>query len=75
MPEMQNVSAAVPTLEEIQRDWPDVRLRLQDAEVQCRVLEQENKTLRGLLEKVVEHRKKSHSELVTLVTTLATKIH
>jgi len=74
MPEMQNVSAAVPTLEEIQRDWPDVRLRLQDAEVQCRVLEQENKTLRGLLEKVVEHRKKSHSELVTLVTTLATKM-
>ena len=74
MPEMQNVSAAVPTLEEIQRDWPDVRLRLLDAEVQCHVLEQENKALRGLLEKVVEHRKKSHSELVTLITTLATKM-
>jgi hypothetical protein len=74
MPEMENVNGAVPTLEEIQRDWPGVRSRLQDAEAQGRVLEQENKALRGLLEKVVEHRKKSHSELVTLITTLATKM-
>jgi len=74
MLEMPKVSAVVPALEEIQRDWPDLKLRLQDTEVQCRVLEQENKALRGLLEKVVEHRKKSHSELVTLVTTLATKM-
>jgi len=74
MAELQNVDAAVPTLAEIQRDWPDVRSRLEVAEVQCRVLEQENKALRGLLEKVVEHRKKSHAELVTLITTLATKL-
>jgi hypothetical protein len=74
MPDDQNVNGAVSTLEEIQRDWPGVKSRLQDAEVQCRVLEQENLGLRGLLQKVVEHRKKSHSELVTLVTTLATKM-
>jgi hypothetical protein len=74
MPEMQNDHAAVPTLEDIQRDWPGVQLRLQEAEAEGRVLTQENKALRGLLEKVVEHRKKSHSELVTLITTLATKL-
>ena len=74
MAELQNVDGAAPALEEIQRDWPGVKSRLQDAELQCRVLEQENKALRGLLEKVVEHRKKSHSELVTLITTLATKM-
>jgi hypothetical protein len=74
MPEMQKEPPAAPTLEEIQRDWPGVRLRLQETEAECRVLTQENKALRGLLEKVVEHRKKSHSELVTLITTLATKM-
>jgi hypothetical protein len=74
MPDMQNDHPEVPTLEEIQRDWPGVRLRLQEAEVECRALAQENKALRGVLEKVVEHRKKSHSELVTLITTLATKL-
>ena len=74
MPEMQNDNPAVPTLAEIQRDWPGVTLRLREAEAECRVLVQENKTLRSLLEKVVEHRKKSHGELVTLVTTLATKL-
>jgi O-acetyl-ADP-ribose deacetylase (regulator of RNase III) len=74
MPEMQHDSPAVPTLAEIQRDWPGVTLRLQAAEAECRALELENKALRGLLEKVVEHRKKSHGELVTLVTTLATKL-
>ncbi len=74
MAETQNLNAAVATLEEIQRDWPAVQSRLHDAEVQYRVLEQENQALRGLLQKVVEHRKKSHSELVTLITTLATKM-
>jgi len=74
MPDMQNDQPAVATLEEIQRDWAGVQLRLQAAEAECRALGQENKALRGALEKVVEHRKKSHSELVSLITTLATKL-
>jgi hypothetical protein len=74
MSETQNGPGPVPSLEEIQRDWSDFTLRLQQAETEHRVLEQENKALRALVEKVVEHRKKSHSELVNLVTTLVTKL-
>lgn len=74
MSENQNGAAPIPSLEEIQRNWHDLTLRMQQSEVECRALEQENKNLRGLLEKVVEHRKKSHGELVNLITTLVTKL-
>lgn len=74
MSENQNGAAPVPSLEEIQRNWPDVLLRMQQSETECRALEQENKALRSLVERVVEHRKKSHTELVNLITTLVTKL-
>jgi len=74
MAENQNGAAPIPSLEEIQRDWHDLTLRIQQSETECRALEQENKALRGLVEKVVEHRKKSHGELVNLITTLVTKL-
>lgn len=74
MSETQNGTVPPPSLEEIQRDWHDLTLRMQQSETECRALEQENKSLRALLEKVVEHRKKSHGELVNLITTLVTKL-
>jgi hypothetical protein len=74
MSETQNGADTLPSLEEIQRSWHDLTLRIQQSETECRALEQENKSLRSLLEKVVEHRKRSHGELVNLITTLVTKL-
>ena len=74
MSETDKPAAPLPSLEEIQRDWNDLTLRVQQSETECNCLEQENKALRSLLERVVEHRKKSHGELVNLITTLATKM-
>lgn len=74
MSETQNGAATGPSLEDIQRDWPGLMSRMQQSERECSALEQENKALRALLEKVVEHRKKSHGELVNLITTLVTKL-
>ena len=74
MSENQNGAAPIPSLEEIQRSWHDLTLRQQQSETECRALEQENKALRGLVERIVEHRKKSHGELVNLITTLVTKL-
>jgi hypothetical protein len=73
MSDTQN-GVALPSLDEIQRDWHDLMLRMQQSETECSALEQENKALRALLERVVEHRKKSHGELVNLITTLVTKL-
>jgi len=74
MSEIPNGPEPVPSLEEIQRNWHDLLLRIQQSETECRALEQENKALRSLIERVVEHRKKSHGELVNLITTLVTKL-
>jgi len=74
MSETQNGAGPVPSLEAIQRDWHELTLRVQQSETECRALEQENKALRSLVERVVEHRKKSHGELVNLITTLVTKL-
>jgi hypothetical protein len=74
MSETSNGAMPVPSLEEIQRNWHDLNLRIQESKAECQALEQENKSLRSLLEKVVEHRKKSHGELVNLITTLVTKL-
>ena len=74
MSETQNGAVPLPSLDEIQRDWQAIVSRTQQSERECSALEQENKALRSLLERVVEHRKKSHSELVNLITTLVTKL-
>jgi hypothetical protein len=74
MSDTPNGAGPVPSLEEIQRDWRDLAFHLQELETECGALEQENKALRSLLERVVEHRKKSHCELVNLITTLVTKL-
>jgi hypothetical protein len=74
MSQTDKPAAPVPSLEEIQRDWHDLTLRVQQSETERTALEQENKALRSLIGRVVEHRKKSHGELVNLITTLVTKL-
>ncbi len=74
MSQTDKPAAPLPSLEEIQRGWNDLTLRVRQSETECAALEQENKALRSLLERVVEHRKKSHGELVNLITTLVTKL-
>ena len=37
-------------------------------------MEHENKALRSLLERVIEHRQKSHNELVLILTGMVTKL-
>lgn len=66
--------APTPSVDEMQQTWRDLNLRVQQLEVGNTVLEHENKSLRQMLERVVEHRKKSHGELVTLLTTLVSKL-
>jgi hypothetical protein len=73
-PENGNGNGTVTSLDEMQKSWHDLNLRIQQLEVGNMALEQENKNLRQLMERVVEHRKKSHGELVNLLTTLVSKL-
>ncbi len=60
--------------EEIQQGWHELNLRVKQLEAERLAHEQENKTLRTLLDRVIEHRQKSHSELVLLLTGLVSKL-
>lgn len=74
---VQSVTAPVAppvTAEEMQKGWQELRLRVEQLEAERASLDQENKTLRQLLERTIEHRQKSHSELVLLLTGLVSKL-
>src|SRR5258708_17994889 len=74
MVQSATVAAPVVTVDEIQKAWPELRLRVEQLETERSALEQENKALRELLERAIEHRQKSHSELVLLLTGLVSKL-
>jgi hypothetical protein len=70
----ENGSGPTASVEEMQKAWPDVTSRIGQLEADRNILEQENKSLRSLLERVIEHRQKSHGELVLLLTGLVSKL-
>jgi hypothetical protein len=74
MVQSATVAAPVVTVEEMQKGWHELRLRVEQLEAEKRVLEQETKALRELLERSIEHRQKSHSELVLLLAGLVSKL-
>ncbi len=74
MAQTENHAAPPVSLEEVQQSWNQYTLRVERLETMNAALEQENKTLRRLVENTVEYRKKSHTELVNLVTTLVSKL-
>lgn len=61
-------------IEEIQRAWGELTLRVAQLDAARAALEHDNKGLRQLLERVIDHRQKSHTELVLLITNLVTKL-
>lgn len=76
MSEQASAPAPAPAVsaEEIQREWPQLTLKVAQLEAAREGLQQENKALRDLLERAIEHRQKSHGELVLLLTGLVSKL-
>lgn len=74
MTETENGASAVVPINEIQQGWHDLTLRVEQLETERDALEQENKALRFLMQRIVEHRQKSHGELVLLLTGLVSKL-
>ena len=74
MTESESAPIPVPSLEEIQKTWQELTLRVGQLEAERTLMSQESKTLRFQLDKVIEHRQKSHSELVLIITSLVSKL-
>ena len=72
--EQHQATSPAATTEDIQKGWNELKLRVEQLEADRGALQQENKALRVLLERAIEHRQKSHSELVNILTTLVSKL-
>lgn len=70
----EQLSRGEVSIEDIQKSWNDLTLRVAQLESVRAMLEHENKELRTLLQRVIEHRQKSHSELVLMLTGLVSKL-
>ena len=70
----EHVATTAASVEETQQGWHELALRVGQLEADRSTLEQEDKALRFLLERVIEHRQKSHGELVLLLTGLVSKL-
>jgi hypothetical protein len=74
MTDREIVASPVASVEEIQQGWHELMSRVGQLESERLVLQHENKSLRLLLERVIDHRQKTHSELVIILTSLVTKL-
>lgn len=74
MSQADTVTNVLVSMEEVQRGWHDLKLRVGQLEAERSALEKENKELRALLERVIEHRQKSHAELINLLSGLVSKL-
>ena len=74
MSQTNSEKAAPSPVEQIQQGWQDLKLQVAQLEIDRTALTQENKELRSLLERVIEHRQKSHGELVNLLSDLVSKL-
>jgi hypothetical protein len=70
----QTDAPVVASPEEIQKGWHELVLRVAQLEADRSALQQENKSLRMVLERVIEYRQKSHTELVLMLTNLVSKL-
>jgi hypothetical protein len=74
---MSESDSPAPTsvpLDDIQRSWRELNLRVEQLETEREALKKEAKALRFLVETVIEHRQKSHGELILLLTGLVSKL-
>src|SRR5579863_1828801 len=74
MAETDNEKLQAASVEEIQKGWHELALRVTQLEAERAALERENKSLRFMVERSIEHRQKSHGELILLLTGLVSKL-
>jgi hypothetical protein len=72
--EQHQAASPAAQMEYIQKGCNELKLRMEQLEADRGALEQENKALRVLLERAIENRQRSHSELVTILTTLVSML-
>jgi hypothetical protein len=74
MTQPENVSTPATSLEEIQQGWNELKIKVEQSAAERSALEAENKALRLLLDRVIEHRQRSHSDLVNFLVEMVGRL-
>ena len=74
MTQPENAVSPSASVEEIQQGWGELKLKVDQAAAERSTLEAENKALRFLLERLIEHRQRSHGDLVNFLADLVSKL-
>jgi hypothetical protein len=70
----ETVETVPPSVEDIQKGWNELSIRVAQLEAERAVLTHENKSLRALLEREISYRQTSHTELVLMLTNMVSKL-
>src|ERR1051325_753736 len=70
----EQAASAPPSTEQNGQPLQELALRVGQLESENATLQHENKSMRFLLERVIDHRQKSHNELVLIITNLVSKL-
>ena len=74
MQDTEHVPNPAASVEQMQKGWHELTLRVSQLEVERASLQHQNKKLHQLIERVIEHRQRSHGELILLLTGLVSKL-
>src|SRR6516162_2277450 len=74
MTDREGATPSTAPATEVPAAKPELDLRLSQLEANYKTLAQDFKTVRSLLERIAEHRQRSHNELVLLLTGLVGKL-
>ena len=74
MSEADTIITVLVSTDDVRRGWHELQLRVGQLEAERAALEKDGKQLRALLERVIEHRQKSHGELINLLSGLVGKL-
>ena len=74
MTQAENATKPGSPVEDPQAQWQELKMRVAQLEAERGALQEEIEKLRQLVERAIEHRLRSHGELVLLLTTLVSKL-
>jgi hypothetical protein len=74
MTEKETSPTPTPPVEDPQAAWRELTLKVAQLQAEMSAVAQQNKSLRVTLERVIDHWKKSHTELVLIITSLVGKL-
>ncbi len=74
MTQPENAASPATSVEEIQQGLSELKSRVEQGAAERSALESENKALRFLLERLIQHRQRSHGDLVNFLVDLVSKL-